>query len=208
MKPTSRGRALLRQMLSERNRFPEREPHIDEQIHRTFGRTVAILVLDMVGFSRLTLERGIVHYMAMIHQMDRIARPAVSANGGRVIKQEADNLFCAFPDPAGALEGALDVLRAFDAVNSVLPPERHVYGSVGIGYGPTLLIGDRDMFGAEMNLACKLGEDLAGTNEILLTRAAHDALPDGTYKCAPTSFAIAGVELEAYRFVEKFVHQA
>src|SRR5262249_10092102 len=198
----------LGEMRAGGNGFRGGGGEMEEEIHGTFGRRVAILVLDMVGFSRLTLERGIVHYMAMIHQMDRVARPAVTANGGRVMKQEADDLFCAFPDPTGALEGALDILRAFDAVNSVLPPERHVYGSVGIGYGPTLLIGDRDMFGAEMNLACKLGEDLAGTNEILLTTAAHEALPDGTYKCAPTSFAVAGIELEAYRFVEKFVNQA
>src|SRR6185436_20442395 len=84
-----RGRALLRQLLSERNQYPERAPAIDRHLREAFARTVAVLVLDMCGFSRLTIEHGIIHYLAMIHQMQEAARPAVTGNGGVVIKQEA-----------------------------------------------------------------------------------------------------------------------
>src|SRR4051812_26767325 len=57
------GRALLRQLLSERNQESERAAEIDEQIRRTFERVVAVLVLDMVGFSRLSEKHGIIHYL-------------------------------------------------------------------------------------------------------------------------------------------------
>ena len=40
---------------------------------------------------------------------------------------------------------------------------------VGIGYGRILTIGDQDVFGAEVNAACKLGEDRADSWEILVT---------------------------------------
>jgi class 3 adenylate cyclase len=194
------GRALLHRLLSERNQFAERAADIDKQLRDAFERRVAILVLDMVGFSRLTVEYGIIHYLAMIHQMAEAARPAVTGNGGEVIKQEADNLYAVFDEPARALESALDIFRAFDAVDSVVPTERDIYGSIGIGYGETLVIDEKDIFGCEVNFACKLGEDLAGKSEILLTCAAHDSLPPGRYVCSPVTFSISEMTIDCYRY--------
>ena len=95
-----RDRAYLRQLLSERNQYPERAPIIDAEVRRAFEQKVAILILDMCGFSRLTAKYGIMHFLGMIHQMDEAARPAITGNGGKVIKQEADNLFATFDHPA------------------------------------------------------------------------------------------------------------
>ena len=136
----------------------------------------------------------------MIHQMNEAAIPAVSGNGGVVIKQEADNLFAIFEDPAFALESALDIFRAFDAINTVVPPVRDIFGSVGIGYGATLVVDEKDIFGCEVNLACKLGEDLAGKNEILLTQSAYDALPPDHYVCSAATFSISGMTFPYYRY--------
>ena len=191
---------MLGRLLSERNQFSERTADIDKQIRAAFERNVAILALDMVGFSRLTVEYGIIHYLAMIHQMQEAALPAVTGNGGTLIKQEADNIFAIYDNPAAALESALDIFRAFDAVNSVVPPERDIYGSIGIGYGETLVIDGKDIFGSEVNIACKLGEDLAGKSEILLTKAAHEALPPDRYVCAPVTFHISEMEINCYRY--------
>ncbi len=194
------GRALLRRLLAVRNQFPDRADEIDNQLRDAFQRNVAVLVLDMVGFSRLTVEYGIIHYLAMIHQMEGAARPAVTGNGGVVIKQEADNLYAIFDDPALALESALDIFRAFDAVNSVVPPDRDIFGSIGIGYGATLVIDEKDIFGAEVNIACKLGEDLAGKSEILLTQSAYAALPPDRYVCSPATFLISEMRIDCYRY--------
>jgi adenylate cyclase len=194
------GRELMRRLLSERNQFPGRRTEIDQQLRDAFERKVAILALDMSGFSRLTVKYGIIHYLAMIHQMEQAARPAVIGNGGVVIKQEADNLYAIFENPKRALDSALDVFRAFDAVNSVVPPERDIYGSIGIGYGETLVIDDQDIFGSEVNIACKLGEDLACKSEILLTSSAYNALPSGRYICVPATFEISEMRVECYRY--------
>jgi adenylate cyclase len=194
------GRALLRRLLGTRNQSPDRIQQIDQQIREAFERQVAILVLDMVGFSRLTVQHGIIHYLAMINQMEEAARPAVKGNGGRVIKQEADNLYAVYDDPAHALESALDIFRAFNAVNNVVPSDRDIYGSVGIGYGPSLIIGDEDLFGSEVNFACKLGEDLAVKNEILLTQSAHGALPRDRYVCAQVIYEVSEMKIDCYRY--------
>jgi class 3 adenylate cyclase len=197
------GRELFARLLSERNQSPDRVEEIDRRIRKTFEREVAILALDMCGFSRLTKEHGIIHYLAMIQQMEGAARPAVRSNGGVVIKREADNLWAVFDTPKRALEGALDLLRAFEAINTVVPSSRDIYGTIGIGYGETLVIGSEDLFGSEMNIASKLGEDLGGKNEILLTTSAHAALPQSQYVCEPMRFSVSGIEIDCYRFKEK-----
>lgn len=191
---------MLRQLLSERNQYPERAPEIDQHLREEFATTVAVLVLDMCGFSRLTIEYGIIHYLAMIHQMQEASRPAVVTNGGRIIKFDADNLFATFEDPEDALESAIDILRAFDAVNIVAPLDRDIYGSIGIGYGETLVIEDQDMFGSEVNIACKLGEDLACKSEILLTQTAFSGLPEGRYIFSPATFTISELRIDCYRY--------
>ena len=194
------GHKLLQRLLGIRNQFPDHRDDIDNQLRDAFQRNVAVLVLDMIGFSRLTVEHGIIHYLAMIHQMNEAARPAITGNGGVVIKQEADNLYVTFDDPALALEAALDIFRAFDAVNSVVPPGRDIFGSIGIGYGATLVIDNEDMFGSEVNLACKLGEDLAAKGEILITEAAYSALPPDRYICSPATFSISEMWFRYYRY--------
>lgn len=198
--PSLSSRAQLQQLLSERNQHPHRAPEIDQQIHQTFEQRVALLALDMCGFTQLSIEYGIIHYLAMIRQMEDVATPAVKGNGGTVIKQDADNLFAIFNEPAQALEAALDIFRAFDAVNQVVTPDRQIHGSIGIGYGETLIIGNEDMFGEEMNLACKLGEDIAERAEILITPAAFAGLPAGRYVCRPVQFALGKLEIHCYHY--------
>lgn len=198
--PEHSDRACLKRLLFERNQFPERADVIDAAIRKAFARNVAILVLDMCGFSRLTAKYGIIHFMAMIHQMEQAACPAVIGNGGRVIKQEADNIYATFSEPALALEAALDIFRAFDAMNAVLPEGRDIHGSIGIGFGETLVIDNNDMFGNEMNLACKLGEDIAGKMEILLTPAAFAALPPDRYEFTSNPVSISGVDILCHKY--------
>jgi adenylate cyclase len=162
-------RPELQRLLQERLEHPEAAGEIDAQIYRVFERECAILVLDLSGFSRLTIRRGIIHFLAMVHRMTILATPIVHASGGRVVKQEADNLFAAFTNVPAAIATAIAILQAFELANLSLPDEQDLHASIGIGYGNTLIIGNEDLYGSEMNLACKLGEDLAQRGELLLT---------------------------------------
>lgn len=192
-------RAYLRQLLSLRNQSEGRVAEIDAAIEQTFVRTVSMLALDMCGFSRITARHGIIHFLAMVHQMEQAARPAIAGNGGQVIKQEADNLFAVFSHPEQALEAALDIGRALNAMNAVQAPEAALHVSIGIGYGPTLVIADKDLFGHEMNHACKLGEDIAESGEIFLTNNAFRALPEGRSVFSEVTHTIGGVVQTSFR---------
>lgn len=187
-------------LLQERNQHPERAGDIDRRIFEAFGRDVAILVLDMGGFSRLTLEFGIIHFLAMVEQMSQTARPIVAHHRGETVKVEADNLFAIFPEPEDALLAAIDIRRAFDRMNDILPDGRRLYACFGIGFGQTIVLDGEDLFGSEMNLTCKLGEDLAENSEILMTAVAHARLPEGAYPFTPEHFSISEVEIECFRY--------
>ena len=100
----------------------------------------------------------------------------MAAHDGILIKIEADSFLIIFRRVDKALRCAVAMQSASQAYNRDRAPEDRVLLCLGIGYGPTLRIGDYDVFGQEVNAASKLGEDLASPGEILITGAARDEL--------------------------------
>lgn len=166
----------LDQLLSAIIEHPERRAEIEGQIERDFRQQMAVFVLDMSGFSRTTQQHGIVSFLLMIHQMRLLASPAVRARGGVIVKAEADNLYCLFGEVSAAVSAAREITQRLETVNVLLPGNRRLYASIGIGWGDLLVVGEEDLFGDEVNLASKLGEDVAERGVVLLTEAARARL--------------------------------
>lgn len=138
-----------------------------------FRDRMAVLITDLSGFTRITRELGIERMVALLHGMRRIALPILGSHGGILVKYQADDLFAAFPSASDALRCALDLQRAFEAPAPALPAPVRL--CMGIGCGDILWWGEHDLYGEEVNLASKLGEDTAAADQILLTQsAAHD----------------------------------
>lgn len=134
---------------------------LDREIERR-SQAVGVLVVDMAGFSRITAELGVAAALIAIRRMQLVVMTAAAAHAGRVVKFDADNAFCAFPDASAALAAGRAIVAATPC-------------SAGVGYGRTFL-DDGDLFGAEVNAAARLGEDVARHGEVLLTAAAQAAL--------------------------------
>ncbi len=188
---------LLDEMLIQRIEHPEKTKQIDQAIKKQFERTAAIFILDMSGFSKLVQKFGIIHYLAMILRMRRVVGPAVEAFRGVVIKFEADNCFAVFPNPDDALNASLRIHHDLEVANLATPDESDVHVSIGIGYGTTLLACD-DMYGNELNLASKLGEDVAERGDILITAAAKKSLKK-KFSFESFPLTISGVTMKAYK---------
>jgi adenylate cyclase len=182
--------AELARLLDARNEHPESLAEIDAEIWQRFGRTRAVLVLDMCGFSRLTMRYGITHFLAMIRRLQTIVKPVIAAGSGRVIKTEAD-----IPQ---ALASARAIQRRLDTANTFLPEDWDLHAAIGIGYGPLILVGDDDLFGSEMNIASKLGEDVAGRGEILLSSAAR-ARAGAELEATEIPVQVSGLTISAFR---------
>ncbi len=183
------GQDELDELLDEVLARPERRAAIEAQIEKSFVAERAVLVLDMSGFSRTTQAEGIVEFLLQIRRLRQVADPVVAKARGDVLKAEADNLFCLFPSVREAVDAARAIVSGLDA---------GVYVSIGIGFGRLLAIGDEDVMGNEVNLASKLGEDIAGRGEILLTEAAGSALAPRE-ELESRSVSVSGLELAHYR---------
>lgn len=192
----------LGKLLQERNEHPERAAEIDKRIYKTFGETCAVLVMDMSGFSRLTIKHGLVHFLAMIHRMHQIALPVVEEHSGEVIKWEADNVFAIFPEVEQAVDAAQDILKRFSSANTMLPEEMDLYGKFGIGYGESLIIEREDLYGSEVNIASKLGEDLAKAGEILLSEAAFARVDSKARRYKREKKRISGLSLTVHKVLQ------
>jgi class 3 adenylate cyclase len=148
---------------------------IDQRIWDLFGEDWAIMFTDLSGFSRQVAAFGIIHFLQVIHEQNRLLLPLVSQHDGILIKIEADSYLIIFKRASTALRCAIAMQHACQTFNRPRAPEDKVLLCVGLGFGRILRIGDVDVFGKEVNAASKLGEDIAKANEILVTEALRDA---------------------------------
>lgn len=136
---------------------PARRVTLAADLDAAFGRTCAPLVVDMCGFSRQA-EADEAGALLEVRRMQRAGAEIIAALGGQLVKGWADNLFAVFPEVEPAREAARRL-------------HRRVPISAGIGYG-RILLPPGDLWGREINAASRLGEDVAGCGEILLTDSA------------------------------------
>ncbi|RZM75432.1 adenylate/guanylate cyclase domain-containing protein [Leptolyngbya iicbica] len=181
----------LAHLLRQRRSQPAWQTIVDAEIRDRFLTTCAIVVVDMADFSRLTQTEGIIATLQQIQTMRDLSVPLIQNRGGQLLKVEADNLYLSF-DRAEAALWTMQELRAHLKVADI-----HI--SVGIGYGEVLRVGDRDLYGHEMNLASKLGEDLAADDEILLTESAYQALSTQRSQFSSVTRAISDVTFTYYQ---------
>ena len=191
---------LLSEYVEARDR-PRRE-QIEARLWQEFGVTRAVLVMDLSRFSTMTERFGIVYNLSMIQRMQLTSRPLIEAAGGTLIKAEADNCFAMFDGVLPAINAAVAINKAFEDLNLRMQEEFDLRVGIGIDYGEVLLVGGPDYFGVTVNQACKLGEDLAGPAQILITEAAFQHLPPGCdVRTEPLELSISGLSLSARRII-------
>lgn len=173
------------------------DPAVEREILERYQDDCAVLVLDSCGFTRLTQKHGIIHFLALVVAMHDICRRALQAHHNYGTWTEGDNLYATFPTARDALLCALQIRDSIAEANRDRSPAERLEVAIGIGAGRMLRIGRANAFGNPMNLASKLGEDIAGAGEILLTDdALHDVgeLPAGV-EAIPRTRRVSGVEI-------------
>ncbi|MDB4956371.1 MAG: putative adenylate/guanylate cyclase [Myxococcales bacterium] len=166
----------LWKLIDQRTKVGADTAVIDQRIWDLFGEEWAIMFTDLSGFSRQVAKFGIVHFLQIIFEQEKLLLPVVESHDGILVKIEADSFLILFKKPARAVACAVAMQRVCHSVNARRPPEEQIILCVGVGFGRVLKIGDEDVYGNEVNLASKLGEDTAKGNEILVTPAAREAI--------------------------------
>lgn len=181
--------AYFQQLLTQYNTLLNFESHrpktdaciqIESELWQKYGCKKAVLIIDMSGFSKLTEQYGVVHYLSMIQRMETIVstKIAIGDHGGIIVKFFADNCLIVFPDTLSAIQFSILLNDVFDIGNIVTPDELDIYISCGIDFGDILMVGGKDCFGNAVNRASKLGEDIAKAGQILVTQEAMSCIPE------------------------------
>ena len=166
---------------------------VEAEIWERFGVEQALLALDMSQFSLSVRRSGILPYLGLIRRMQALTAPIVADHGGIVVKYAADNMLAAFATVDAAAGAALDINRKIKDGG-----ERFAV-AMGVDYGRFLLIDGVECYGDTVNVACKLGEDVAESGEVLLTAAARARLdPSFPHALRDQVVSISGLEVHVF----------
>lgn len=153
----------------------ERWPDLDRKLAKGLFRRRAIVFTDTANFTTRTFEHGILHFLMLFERFVPVVERGLRAVRGRLVKVEGDSLLLEYERTADACRGVAAIEALLRRRNRGLSERDQLWFSYGIGWGDVLDLGD-DIFGLEVNLASKLGEDVARPGEALLTPAACEAL--------------------------------
>ena len=136
-------------------------------------RLVAILLADVVGYSRLmgedeagTLERLKVHRR-------EIMDPAIAAFHGRIIKLMGDGTLVEFASVVDAVKCAVAIQRALLAADGGSPSGNGIQLRIGINLGDVIVEGN-DLYGDGVNLSAARLETLAEPGGICISGTADN----------------------------------
>ena len=169
--------SFLEAALRRRERLSAaRRAELDRRTVARLSRARAIVYTDTADFTLRVAAHGMLHFLMVFERARRKLRPILARHGGRLVKVEADSLLLVFPDVVRAFRAVASMSSALSRLNRGRPVHERTVFSFGVGIGEVLDLGD-DVLGLEVNLASKLGEDLARPGEVLFTQAAVAALP-------------------------------
>lgn len=164
-----------------RRRAKDGPQAIDALIMKRSFQEVSIMMCDSSGFSRKTNEHGILQFLSVMTACYDSLIPLLEKRGGLCLSHNADNILAIFADSSTAARAAIDMQKWLKRRNKGLKDADAFNICIGIHHGPVVRLRE-NIFGATVNVAAKLGEDLAGRDEILLTSQAAASL-DGGVKC-------------------------
>ena len=139
-------------------------------------RLAAILVTDVVGYSRLmgedeagTLERLKAYRKELID-------PKIAEHHGRVVKLMGDGALVEFASVVDAVQCAIDIQQSMSERNAEIPAEKRIEFRMGINLGDVMVEGE-DIYGDGVNIAARF-QELADPGGIFISRSARDQVRD------------------------------
>lgn len=137
-------------------------------------RLAAVLVLDVVGYSRLMgADEEQTHTRLKAHRTELI-EPSISDHHGRVVKLTGDGLLAEFSSVVDAVVCAVEIQRGMKQRDTKLPESLRIRLRIGINLGD-VIIDEKDIYGDGVNVAARL-ESLAEPNGICISDVAHQMI--------------------------------
>ena len=140
-------------------------------------KLAAILVADVVGYSRLVgtdEDRTLARLRGL---RSDLIEPAIAAHHGRIVKRTGDGSIIEFRSVVDAVRCAIEIQSGLIERNAGLPPERCIEFRIGIHVGDVVEESDGDLMGDGVNVAARL-ETIAEPGETCLSEDAWRQVRD------------------------------
>ena len=135
-------------------------------------KLAAILVSDVVGYSRLTgadEDRILARLRAL---RSDLIDPTIAVHHGRVVKHTGDGAIVEFRSVVDAVNCAIEVQRAMVERNAGVATDNRIEFRIGIHLGDVVEESDGDLMGDGVNIAARL-EGIAKPGAICLSEQAY-----------------------------------
>jgi TolB-like protein len=140
-------------------------------------KLAAILVADVVGYSRLAgadEERTLARLRGL---RSDLIDPTIAVHHGRVVKRTGDGAVVEFRSVVDAVRCAIELQSGIAERNSGLPPEKRIECRVGIHLGDVVEESDGDLMGDGVNIAARL-EGVGEPGGVYLSEDAYRQVRD------------------------------
>ena len=119
-------------------------------------KLAAILVSDVVGYSRLTGadEDRILARLRSLRS--DLIDPTIAVHHGRVVKRTGDGAIVEFRSVVDAVNCAIEIQRAMVERNAEVAPDKRIEFRVGVHLGDVVEESDGDLMGDGVNIAARL----------------------------------------------------
>jgi TolB-like protein/class 3 adenylate cyclase len=135
-------------------------------------KLAAILVSDVVGYSRLTgadEDRILARLRAL---RSDLIDPTIAVHHGRVVKRTGDGAIVEFRSVVDAVNCAVEVQRAMVERNAGVASDKRIEFRIGVHVGDVVEESDGDLMGDGVNIAARL-ESIANPGAICLSEQAY-----------------------------------
>ncbi|WP_348649104.1 MULTISPECIES: adenylate/guanylate cyclase domain-containing protein [Rhizobium] len=148
-------------------------------------RLAAILVADVVGYSRLVEADESKTLATLISLQASVFRPLIADHAGRLVKLMGDGLIAEFASVVQAVSCAIAIQNALAGQPGAAGSADRIVLRIGLNLGDVVVDGD-DLLGDGVNVAARL-EQLCPPGDVLISGTAYEHLAgkiDATFEYA------------------------
>jgi class 3 adenylate cyclase len=137
-------------------------------------RLFAVLVADIVGYSRLMAENEADTFYRLKDFQTSLITPAVQRNYGSVVKWTGDGFVAIFDSAVDSVRAAVEIQSGVAAAGVSTEDARRIRFRIGINSGDVITV-PGDVYGDTVNIAARL-QTLAEPGGICISRSVRDTV--------------------------------